>query len=466
MQLRERTRLALRTLRAARAYEGLYLDAAYGVDSERLALHSLQALPDWPANVRIEIREYSFDGPLRDSVGPADAAVRRILVSEDGQYQARDADDLHLHGADDLYASVLHALPDAERNALGYQINQGATLKHAIQKTPLPRDRFNALLSDNPVRKPEYDPATMRLRGGMRGMAQGLRRVQGQVTPQERVRVVRPGWTEAEAQSYLQAGGSDVSLEQRASDLEAEFNRLNTNFQRWLKSPTEAFRFTSAGIAEWQSRNAVYKAVRECWQHTGLRDVDSYGELRGVVLDLENLPLGRHLRTMPALEGNFDHVTRLNLTLTELTDAQVSLLDHFPRLRSLNINGNALTRLPRAIGRMRALTELNLRANRIVLDAQGVADLRNLTRLQILDLHSNPLGQVPDIGSMRMLHTLILADTGIRTWPDGLFAQPRFRHFYLDMQRNEITYVPMVTRGSVQAAVSYTHLTLPTILLV
>lgn len=451
LQLRERTRLALRTLRAARAYEGLYLDAAYGVDTERLALHSLQALPDWPESVRIEIREFSFDGPLRDSVGPADAAVRRVLVSEDGQYQARDADDLHLHGPDDLYGAVLHALPDAERNALGYQINQGATLKHAIQKTPLPRDRFNALLADNPVRKPAYDPVMMRLRGGMRGVSQGLGQVTGRLTPQERVRVVRPGWTEAEAQSYLQAGGSDVSLEQRASALEAEFDRLNANFQRWLSSPTEAFRFTSAGIDEWQSRNALYKAVRESWQQTGLRDVDSFGELRGVVLDLENMPLGRHLRTMPALEGNFDHVTRLNLSLTELTDAQVSLLDHFPRLRSLNINGNALTRLPRAIGRMRALTELNLRANRIVLDAQGVADLRNLTRLQILDLHSNPLGRVPDIGSMRMLHTLILADTGIRTWPDGLFAQPRFRHFYLDMQRNEITYVPMVTRGSVQA---------------
>ena len=451
LQLKERTRATLQALRAARAYEGLFLDAAYGVDTERLALHSLQALPDWPDNVRIEIREDSFDGPLRDSVGPADASVRRILVNDDGQYQARDDDDLSLHGHDDLYASVLHALPDAERNALGYHINQGATLKQAIQKTPLPRDRFNALLVDHPVRRPAYDPITMRLRGGMRGVSQGLGRVSGQLTPQERVLVVRPGWTEAEAQFYLQAGGRDVSLEQRASALEAEFNQLNANFQGWLSSPTEAFRYTSAGIAEWQSRNALYKAVRECWQRTGLRDVDSYGNLRGVVLDLENMPLGRHLRTMPALEGNFDHVTRLNLAGTELTDAHIPLLDHFPRLHSLNVNGNALTRVPRAIGRMRALTELNMRGNRIVLDAQGVADLRNLSRLLVLDLHSNPLGQGPDIGGMRLLHTLILADTGIRTWPDGLFAQPRFRHFYLDMQLNLITYVPMVTRGSVQA---------------
>lgn len=451
LQLRERVRMTLQALRTARAYEGLFLDFADTVDTERLALHSLQTLPNWPENVRIEIREYSFDGPLRDSVGPADAAIRKVLVNEDGQYQARDAEDNHLHGADDLYASVLHALPDAERNALGYEINQGAQLRQAIQTAPLPRDTLNALLADQPIRKPAYDPATMKLRGGMQGITQGVRQVTGRLTPQERVRIVRPGWTEAEAQVYLEGGGSESSVEERASALEAEFNRLNANFQRWLKSPTEAFGFSAAGIAEWQSRNALYKAIREAWQRIGQRDVDPYGNLHGVVLNLEDVPLGRHLGTMPTLEGNFNHVTRLNLNRTELIDAQVSFLDHFPRLRSLNLDNNPLTRLPHVIGRMRGLMELTLRGNRIVLDGQSVADLRNLTRLQTLDLQGNPLGRVPDIGHMRNLHSLYLADTGIRTWPDGLFSQPRFRHFYLDMRHNEITYIPAVAPGSVQA---------------
>jgi hypothetical protein len=49
------------------------------------------------------------------------------------------------------------------------------------------------------------------------------------------------------------------------------------------------------------------------------------------------------------------------------------------------------------------------------------------------------------------LHTLILADTGIHGWPQGLFAQPRFRHFFLDLQRNEITHIPAVPPGSAQA---------------
>jgi flagellar biosynthesis/type III secretory pathway chaperone len=50
-----------------------------------------------------------------------------------------------------------------------------------------------------------------------------------------------------------------------------------------------------------------------------------------------------------------------------------------------------------------------------------------------------------------MLHTLLLTDTGISTWPDGLFSLPRFRHFYLDIQLNRILEVPPVARGSADA---------------
>jgi hypothetical protein len=450
LHLRQQVRAALLEVRLARAYEGLFLDSLYALDTERLALHTLETLPNWPSDMRIEIREHSITGDLRDSIGPEGARVRKVLVSSDEGYNARDADDHHLHGADDLFSSVLHALPDAERKALGYEINQGAILKHTVQNAPLARDRLRPMLADNPLRKPAYDPETMKLRGGMPA-TQGIRRSTGRLTPQERVRSMRPGWTEAEAQAYLDSGGQESNPQRRASALEAEFNRLNANFQRWLDSPTEAFRYSSAGRAEWQSRNSLYKAIRQCWQQTGPRDVDSSGVLQGAALDLRNIPLGRHLGTMPPLEANFEHVTSLNLLGTELIDAQVSFLDHFPRLRLLNLTRNRLTQFPRAVGKMRGLTELYLGDNRIVLDAQAVTDLRKLFRLQSLDLQGNPLGRVPDIGSMRMLHTVMLGETGINTWPIGLFSQPRFRHFYLNLQRNELTVIPRVTPGSVEA---------------
>ncbi|SED33508.1 dermonecrotic toxin domain-containing protein [Pseudomonas migulae] len=449
LHLRQQARAASLEVRLSRAYEGLFLDSLQALDTERLALHSLESLPNWPQEVRIEIREHSFTGRVRDSIGPEEADVRKVLVSTENGYEARDAEDNHLHGADDLFSSVLHALPDAERKALGFQINQGATLKHTIQNAPLARDQLRPMLADSPLRKPAYDPETMKLFGGM-PLPQGIRRLTGRLTLQERVRSVRPGWTEEQAQAYLDGGGHEADPELRASALEAEFNRLNTNFQRWLNSPTEAYRFSPAGVAEWQSRNKLYKAIRQCWQQAGPRDVESIENL-GTVLDLRNIPMGRHLGTMPSLEADFQHVTSLNLLGTEMTDAHITFLDHFPRLRSLNLTRNRLTQFPPSVGRMVGLTELYLGDNRIVLDLQGATYLRWLTRLQHLDLQGNPLGRVPDIGGMRMLHTVMLGETGIDTWPDGLFSQSRFRHFYLNLQRNELRGIPRVTPGSVEA---------------
>jgi len=450
LHLRQQARAASLEVRLSRAYEGLFLDSLQALDTERLALHSLESLPNWPQEVRIEIREHSFTGRVRDSIGPEEADVRKVLVSTENGYEARDAEDNHLHGADDLFSSVLHALPDAERKALGFEINQGATLKHTVQNAPLARDQLRPMLADSPLRKPAYDPETMKLFGGM-PLPQGIRRLTGRLTLQERVRSVRPGWTEEQAQAYLDGGGNEDDPELRASALEAEFNRLNTNFQRWLNSPTEAYRFSPAGVAEWQSRNSLYKAIRQCWQQTGPRHVDSFETLQGTVLDLRNMPMGRHLGTMPPLEADFQHVTSLNLLGTEMTDAHITFLDHFPRLRSLNLTRNRLTQFPPSVGRMVGLTELFLGDNRIVLDAQGATYLRWLTRLQSLDLQGNPLGRVPDIGGMHLLHTVLLGETGIDTWPDGLFSQPRFRHFYLNLQRNELTVIPRATPGSVGA---------------
>ena len=161
--------------------------------------------------------------------------------------------------------------------------------------------------------------------------------------------------------------------------------------------------------------------------------------------------MGRHLETMPKLEANFEHVTQLKLAETGLTDAHAGFIEHFPRLRSLNMNNNGLTRLPTAVGRMQSLIGLYLANNRIALTAEAVDALRDLIRLESIDLRGNPLGRVPDIGRMPMLHTLILADTGINTWPPGLFSLPRLRHLHLNLQRNVITIVPQVVPGSVEA---------------
>lgn len=73
LRLSQQAGEAAHQLRVARAYEGLYLDELHNTDTERLELHSLAALPGWPADLRLEIRDYSFSGRLHDSLGPEDA---------------------------------------------------------------------------------------------------------------------------------------------------------------------------------------------------------------------------------------------------------------------------------------------------------------------------------------------------------------------------------------------------------
>jgi Leucine-rich repeat (LRR) protein len=448
LQVKERARAALPEVRLNRAYEGLFLEELDSTDTDRLMLHTLETLPGWSGDVRIEVRNGALSGSLDDSIGPAEAPVRKVLIkNEDGLYEARSEDDHELHGPDNVLAAVLHALPDAEREALGYQINQWEALGQAVRRSPLNHEKFRAILADHPVRRLKFDPETMKLRGGM----QGFRRLSGQLSALERVQSLRPGWSDTDIRTFLEHSDIAGTPEERAGALEAEFNQLNSSFRRWLDSPTDSFSMSSDGISQWQSRNSVYRAVRRCWQRTGPRDVDAVGNPRGWVLDLRNIPMGRHLETMPKLEANFEHVTQLKLLNTEMSDAHASFLEHFPRLRSLTMNNNRLTRLPTAVGRMQYLTELHLANNRIELTLQARDALRDLIQLESIDLRSNPLRWIPDIRRMPMLHTLILADTGINTWPAGLFAQPRFRHFYLDLRHNVITVVPEVVQGSADA---------------
>ncbi|WP_454845152.1 NEL-type E3 ubiquitin ligase domain-containing protein [Pseudomonas farris] len=451
LRLAEQAREAALQLRVARAYEGLFLDGLHNADTARLELHSLATLPGWPTDLRLEIHDYSFEGPLADSLGPIDAPVRKVLIwTTDGKFEARDALDQHLHGADNLYAAVLHALPDAQRTALGYEIHEASRLEQAVKARPLDRSRLEPILRDNPVLKPAYDPTVMRLRGGMPGYAQQVPRGMGL---RRRVRGLYPGYTPEEVENLLtelsQNGGT---VHERLAALETEFNQLNRALQRWMNSPTQSFRFGPAGVAEWQSRNQLYKIIRQCWQRTGPAGVEAAGVVRPQALILDNFSrLGRLLETLPKLEANFDHVTSLSLRNGELRAEHLSFLDAFHQVRYLNLQDNLLTAVPQAVSDMRHLTDLFLSDNRIELDVLAVDRLKNLAHLRSLGLRGNPLKLVPDISRMPHLQVLLLTDTGLDTWPVGLFSQSRPRSIYLDLSRNPISRIPEVAPGSFRA---------------
>lgn len=167
-------------MRISRAYEGFYLESVDNPDFDALALHSLENLPGWNADVRIELRHYRFDGKKLDSIGRDDAAIRRTLVvSDNGVFQACDERGNVLHSGGDLFTSILQALPDAERNALQIQIGQGPALKAALRQHALKPYRLLSVLGDLPeLKAPTFDPAIMRLRGGAPTQASELAQLQ------------------------------------------------------------------------------------------------------------------------------------------------------------------------------------------------------------------------------------------------------------------------------------------------
>jgi hypothetical protein len=451
LRLAEQAREAAEQLRMTRAYEGLYLDELHNQDTVRLELHSLAALPEWPSDLRLEIREYSFDGPLNDSIGPPDAPTRKVLIrGEGGQYEARDARDQHLHGADSLYAAVLHALSDPQRDALGFEIHDALRLEQAVKAQPLGRQLFEPILVENPVLKPTYDPAVMRLRGGMQGFAQ---QAQHGMQLRWRARSLYPAYSAEEIDSlltgFMQNGGS---AHVRLTALETEFNQLIGALQSWMNSPMQFFRFSAAGVAEWNARNRIFNALRQCWQRTGPEGVAAKDVVRPQALMLDDVPdLHRHLSTLPNLGANFDHVTQLSLRNGRLGDAHLSFLDSFRQVRKLNLQDNLLTVLPPVIGDMNHLTHLFLNENRIVLDVTAVDRLKKLTFLTSLGLRGNPLKLIPNISRMPALQMLLLNDTGLNGWPVGLFSQSRPRNIFIDLRHNPISQIPEVAPGSFRA---------------
>ncbi|WP_256679991.1 dermonecrotic toxin domain-containing protein [Pseudomonas sp. Marseille-P9899] len=169
LRLTEEARAYQQKVRLARAYEGLYLNSASTADSDRLVLHSLEALPGWSPDVRLEIRSRPLDGPLLDNLGPAEAAIRRVLLKDAEGYRVASQDGSSAEALpDDLLAAVFEALPLAQREALGItSVDKTALRRHLREQPPLPRQRARQVLQMQPAQPDARSP--MRLADGRLG---------------------------------------------------------------------------------------------------------------------------------------------------------------------------------------------------------------------------------------------------------------------------------------------------------
>jgi hypothetical protein len=451
----------------ARAYDGFFHPEQTIPDTERLALNTLKFNTDSFSDLRIEVRDGTYDGPLRCSVGPADAAtVRRLIRDQQGQYKVLSEDNRLLHEADDFYESILRALPDDKRAALGYQRGQGRPLKVWIMETSAPATERRALLAEPPIR-PVAALETVKLVRGP-GLSRDL------ATPQKRVMNLYSGFSEQQAQDFVEAlgakGDPDLAIDRLGDELQA----LHETLRFWsydyhprletvdgVDSNSDWYNFKFNGGSFLQER------LIECFE----RKSQAFGESsrhpdNGYTLDLSSDVMGHtldrwwaDLKKRPNIKKYLDQITVLNLDNASFSTDANGLLSDLPQVRHLSARYSNLIALPPAIGRMHLLETLRLSNNRILLTPDSARQMGGLTRLRTLRLDGNPLMHPLDVGRMPGLRVLSLRTTGLDTWPerlfmDGVFRKSRPRGFFLDLRNSPlITTVPDVVPGSDHALI-------------
>lgn len=439
LELAEELRWGQREGRLSQAYEGLYLDALTSPDTENLVLNTLKKLPGWSNDLRVDVREGSFGGKLRASIGSEGADSRKTLVfNEDGRYEARDQNDGHLHGADDLYAALQHALPDTHRNALGLpHVGQGPELKALVKQHALSRDELRPVLKMQPTNfwseAPRYwanDRVVYTLSERGAGTNRPL------ATDEERVLRLFPDFTDAQVDRFLEQIGSN--RESYLVNFETELRSLRRELQAWASTPsTRTLPDGSVVPVEQYEKKVVAQLLEHSWQKRQwtMRYAGNHS-MMGYELNLK----GRTVGELPALTGYFPHVRFLDLSGMELTVTPNEFLDSFPSIEHLQLQGNRLGDFPTQVAKMPNLIYLDVSSNNLALTAETVGTLAQMSHLEYLQLSHNPLALLPDFSQMTALIDVRMQATGISEWPVGLRDQADLD--MIDLRDNQLTDFP------------------------
>ncbi|WP_406228128.1 NEL-type E3 ubiquitin ligase domain-containing protein [Pseudomonas siliginis] len=225
--------------------------------------------------------------------------------------------------------------------------------------------------------------------------------------------------------------------------LEQDFAVLKNQLDDWVFSGgSNRLRYIRVNQlhANTQTRNERIEArdrIISCWRRETPEQHAFDGTPIGLELDLSGLTLP----TLPDLSSDFSHVGSLKLNNMNLTESPEGFLTRFRHLRWLNMANNRLRDLPPAIGEMHGMTRLFLQGNQLELTAETAQILAGRTTLRALWIHDNPhLSVSPDFSAITDMREVDMSNTGIESWPTGLFDQPLLGKVHLN--DNRITSLP------------------------
>ncbi|UVJ42451.1 hypothetical protein NVV94_17665 [Pseudomonas sp. LS1212] len=418
----------------ARAYEGLHLPTLAQGDSDRLLLACLGRLPDWSSQVCLDLRGGQPTGPLLERLGSPGAPIKRVLVKSSKGFRAYDGyDKLHSLAPasidNDLYKAILHALPDAQRDALKLGLHDSVLLKARVLSIAAgARGEAGKWLWSYRV---SGWGESGRLRGG--GGNQSHQQGAGGYPPagaaasrhQQSYRELYPQASDTEVQAqFARWGEQGLAPRLEVLRLEGELHRLESDLARWAAGSIYRENAKTRIIEAWQRVSTGFTATGES---TTLLLLD------GRALQTQDLV------DFPLLTADFAHVDELWLDVNALTEIPVAFTRNFPALQRVSANQNRLRSVPTGLNRER-LTALDLSDNEIEWDDAAQTALADYTRLETLELSNNPLFTPPDLAALTRLRVIRLSSGAFSELPSGLevLQAPSL----VDLARNAIETLP------------------------
>ncbi|WP_280043057.1 NEL-type E3 ubiquitin ligase domain-containing protein [Pseudomonas sp. Hg5Tf] len=451
-------------VRLTRAYEGVYLESVHNPDSDILILHTLEHIPGWPTDIRIEMHEGKHLAGLIDSVGPDQAKIRKKITRAPDGYVASDmygsSYPIILH--DTLYDALHAALPEAHREALGTSgVSSAIALREQIRQVPqLPRWILRRWLG---MQRQGFR-APMRLADGRLGYPlSGRATLSDDISRQTLLDMIRtlelPEHTSRSAEDILLAlegnGLTRVEINARLRQVESESNALQTSLDEWRAQPG-----TTAHLGRLlSSRLEISNALWRQWSESALPEIGGLD----APLRLEQTYIAEFPQHLPGFSTS--RVRRLQLIdvpletssgasegWTEYEGQLAALFQHFPRLQSLEINrtydpfaapSGFSSSLALIVNSFPMLRELTLSNQNIVFYALDVERLQTLSRLERLELSGNRLSQWSTFNFNRMqLNYLGLDRMTFDRWPNWLSRETLEHIGTVSLRDNRITALP------------------------